>query len=171
MASLVVALMALLATGTTAATLTLASGDANLDALHAVLESSVNRVSGTLELRGSVIGRSEDGETLSRLQLPVRFFGEGPSVTFGDGDVDRPVIAFYTDTAYAPDISYTVEPLAGDVDSLLEPGETVLIAIDLTGHRLSAGERFTLEVSAPVGGTLIVQRRLPAILQPVMSLH
>jgi hypothetical protein len=45
--------------------------------------------------------------------------------------------------------------------------------LDFGGEQpaLTPGARFTLELSAPVGGTVIVSRRLPAIFQPVMSLY
>jgi hypothetical protein len=170
-ATFVAAIFALIATGTTAATLTLASGDVNFEAVGDVVEGSISRVSGTLEVRGSVIARSENSVTVSSVQVPVRLYGEGPGLSFDAADPERLVIAYHDDGFYNPDVPYTVQMLTGNGDGQLDPWETALITIDLSQAELSGAEGFTLELSAPVGGRVIVQRRLPAILQPVMSLY
>jgi archaellin len=69
-----------------------------------------------------------------------------------------------------------VENIVGDGDNLLEPGELMLISIDVTADidptpALDPNERFTLEVQTPVGATLDITRQMPAELATVMQLH
>ena len=171
LATIAAAFIALFATATTAATLTVANGDVNFDALEDMVESSISRVSATMEVRGSVIARSEDAASVSTLQVPLRLYGDGGPVSFDPAVPEQVVIAYYDSDAYIPDVAYTVEILTGNGDGLLDAWETAVIAIELPAGQLVGGERFTLELSAPVGGAVIVQRTLPPILQPVVSLY
>ena len=174
LATVSLALFAFLATASTAATVTVAQGDVNFAALEDLVDDSVNRVGATLEVRGSVIARSSDGATVDRLQVTVRYYGEGKPVPLSADDPDRLVIAYYDDTAYHPDVAYTFEPLSGDGDTILESGEMTLLTIDIASipnATLGVNERFTLELSAPVGGTVIVSRRVPMGLSSVTSLY
>jgi hypothetical protein len=170
-ASFVAAMIALAVTGTTAAAITVAAEDINFDGLEAMVDSGIARASGTLETRGSIIGRTDDGSSVSAVQLPLRLYGDGNAITLDPADPDRLVIAFYDSDTYNPDVAFTVEPLTGNGDDVLDPWETVLVTIDVSGFDLTDGERFTLELSSAAGGTLILQRTLPPILQDVMSLY
>ena len=75
------------------------------------------------------------------------------------------------------DVTYTLTSIVGDGDNLLEPGELMLITIDVNGGAITpapsliANERFTFEIQTPVGATLDVTRQLPAELTAVMQLH
>ena len=173
-ATVSLALFAFLATASTAATVTIAQGEVNFAALEDLVDDSVNRVGATLEVRGSVIARSDDGATVDRLQLTLRYYGEGKPVPLSSDDPERLVITYYDDTAYHPDVPYAFEPLSGNGDTILEPGEMILLTIDITSipnANLEANGRFTLELSAPVGGTVIVSRRVPMGLSSVTSLY
>ncbi len=71
---------------------------------------------------------------------------------------------------------YTVTEIVGDGDNLLEPGELMLITINLPtdvspAPTLDPNERFTIEIQTPVGATLDITRQLPAELRTVMQLH
>jgi hypothetical protein len=174
LATFSLALLAVLATASTATTVTIAQGDVNFTALEDVVGDSVNRVGATLEVRGSVIARSDDGATVDRIQVPLRYLGEGKPVPLDVADPDRPVIAYYDDATYHPNAPYTYELLSSDGDNLLEPGELALFTIDLSaipGATLQANHRLTLEISAPIGGTVIVSRRVPIGLSAVTSLY
>jgi archaellin len=174
LATVSLALFAFLATASTAATVTVAQGDVNFAALEELVDDSVNRVGATLEVRGSIIARSDDGATVDRLQLTVRYYGEGKPVPLDAGDPDRLVVAYYDETAYDPDVAYTFESITGNGDDILEPGEMALITIDvesIPNAALEANDRFTMELSAPVGGTVIVTRRVPMGLSSVTSLY
>jgi hypothetical protein len=170
-ASFVAAMIALAVTGTTAAAITVAAEDINFDGLEAMVDSGIARASGTLETRGSIIARTDDGSSVSAVQLPLRLYGDGNAVTLAPADPDRLVIAYHDSDTYNPDVPYAVESLTGNDDSVLDPWETVLVTIDVSGFDLTGGERFTLELSSAAGGTLILQRTLPPILQDVMSLY
>jgi archaellin len=179
LATVTLALVAFLATATTAATITIAEGDVNFEALGNLVDDSVNRVGATLEVRGSVIARANvSSNAVSQVQVTLRYYGEGMPVPLTADDPDRMVIAYHDDALYNPDVPYAATFVSDDGDGVLEPGEVVLISIDAAGldfggeqPALTPGARFTLELSAPVGGTVIVSRRLPAIFQPVMSLY
>jgi len=173
-ATVSLALLAFLATASTAATVTIAQGDVNFAALEDLVNDSVNRVGATLEVRGSVIARSDDGVSVDRLQFTVRYYGEGLPVPLDAADPDRLVVAYHDETTYHPDVPYTYEPLSGNSDNILEPGEMALLTIDVSsipGASLEANDRFTLELSAPVGGTVVVSRRIPMGLSSVTSLY
>jgi archaellin len=179
LATISLALVAFLATATTAATITIAEGDVNFDALENLVDDSVNRVGATLEVRGSVIARADAGSNaVTKIQLTLRYYGEGMAVPFTPEDDNRLIVAYHDDTLYNPDVAYTATFVSDDGDGLLESGEVVLITVDAEDlglgpeePALTPGSRFTLELAAPVGGTVIVSRRLPAIFQPVMSLY
>jgi hypothetical protein len=173
-ATISLALFAFLATAGTAATITIAEGDVNFAALEDLVNDSVNRVGATLEVRGSVIARSDDGVSVDRLQLTVRYYGEGLPVPLNPTDPDRLVIAYHDETTYHPDVPYTFEPLSGNGDTVLDPSEMALLTIDVSGipgASLKANDRFTIELAAPVGGTLVVSRRVPIGLSSVTSLY
>lgn len=170
-ATVAVALAAFLATATTAATLTIADGSLNFEGLEDMVESSVRRAGATLEVRGSIVARAEDGASVTRLQVPLRLYGAGGPVSFHTAVPERLLIAYHDADSYVPDIAYSVEILTGNGDSVLDAWETAVLTVDLPHGMLLAGERFTLELAAPVGGTVILQRTLPPILQPVMSLY
>ena len=179
-ATIAVGLLAFLATASTAATITIASGDVNFDAVQNLVDDSVSRISGTLEVRGSIIARSEDGVTVSSIQIPLRLYGESRPVPFSPDDPEHLVIALHDGEVYIPDVPYSVSMLSGNDDDQLDPWETALVTVDvaslpadpLTGETpaLRASDRIALELLSPVGGTLVVERRLPMMLQNVMSL-
>lgn len=158
---------------------TMTSADVSFDALRSTVRSSVDRVSSSLEVRGSVIARSSDSKTADSIGLTLALLGEGAvqlgehAVQLGDADgASEPLIISYRDdSTYLPSLPYSVDFLSGDRDSLLERGETVHIAIEIADAALTANERFSLELTSPVGGTVEINRIIRYVLQPVMSLH
>ena len=82
------------------------------------------------------------------------------------------VMNWIDDAARVPDITYEVTEIQGDGDNLLENGELFEITVRIpTGSALDANELFTLEVVPPQGGTLLVERTMPAEIDTVMDLH
>jgi hypothetical protein len=173
-ATAIVALISIAGSVTLLASTTVTSADLSFDALASTVQSSVERVSGNVEVRGSVIARSEDGSSVDRIELPLGLFGEG-AVPLGDEpDGDQLTISYRDYTNSIPSVPSAAAFIGGDGDELLERGELAALSLDLTGLPgvdLSANERFTLELNAPVGGAVEVSRNVPFILQPVMSLH
>ena len=89
---------------------------------------------------------------------------------------NRTVIAYRDENVVNNDVAYTVTVIVGDGDTLLEPGELHVVAIDVaTGvspaPTLHPNERFTIEIQTPVGATLDITRQLPTELREVMQLH
>jgi flagellin FlaB len=71
-----------------------------------------------------------------------------------------------------PDTTYTVDPILGDGDDLLEPGELFEITVATpTGSNLDPNETFTLEVVPPAGGVSLIARTMPPEIDLVMDLH
>ncbi len=75
------------------------------------------------------------------------------------------------------DIAWTSTPVGrGDTDSLLEVGEKFLIFVDLAAvdsgaYPLEKYDTFTLEFLPDTGSALVIQRTVPAIVDPVMDLR
>ncbi len=90
---------------------------------------------------------------------------------------NRTVLAYRDDNVVDNDVNYTVTTVVGDTDTLLEPGELMLITVDVNGGAitpaptLDPNERFTFEIQTPVGATLDITRQLPTELRAVMQLH
>jgi hypothetical protein len=168
-------------TTTAVATVSVASADFSFDDLDALVHQSVDRIGASLELRGSVIARSDaDGRTLDSIQLTLGTFGQGSPVALDPaGPADKRLeIDYWTGTSYVSDVPYTAKFLGGNGDAYLDPGELVSVTVDVgVLQRLdgtmppAAGERWTLQLIAPIGGTVEISRTLPPVLQPLMDLH
>ncbi len=169
-----VALVSVLGSAAVFATTTVESGDISFEALAGAVDRGVNRVSANLEVRSSVIARSSDSLTTERVEFTLGVFGQG-AVPLGTENAGEQLMISYRDGAnYLPAVPYTFSFLGGNGDDILDAGELASISVDLaqvSGVALRGGERFTLELTAPVGGTVEVSRKMPPILQPVMSLH
>jgi archaellin len=92
------------------------------------------------------------------------------------GTSNRTVIAWRDDVVVDNDVAFSVTTIVGDTDTLLEPGELMIITINVpTGvtppPTLLANQRFTIEIQSPVGATLDITRQFPAELRQVMQLH
>jgi len=168
-----IALVSLAGGATLLASTTLASADEAFDALASTVRSSVDRVGGNVEVRGSVIARSSNAASTDSIELTIGIFGQGAVPLASDGDVQGLNISYRDETIYLPIVPFAAIFLNGDGDSLLEPGELASLSVALAqaGIELQASERFTLELTGPVGGTVEISRTMPFVLQPVMSLH
>lgn len=174
--TVIAGLVSLAGGATIAVSAAAAGGDLSFKQMTDVIDASIGRVSGSLEVRGSVIARSADSRTVDSLEFSLGVFGDGNGVSLDPASppAERLVVSYFDGTDYHPDVPYTARFLGGDGDTLLEPGEMASITLgtgDIDGVRLEANERVTLELSAPLGGTIDLSRRLPYALQPVMSLH
>ena len=140
--------------------------------------AGLEKARGTMEMRGGVVVTAT-GATLAvdDVQFTVATSAGGESVPLNPAGLNnRTVIAYRDDTVVDNDVTYTVTTIVGDTDTLLEPGELMLIMIDVaTGitpaPTLDPNERFTFEIQTPVGATLDITRQLPTELKVVMQLH
>ncbi len=177
-ATLQLILLSRLGGTTLLATAVLTETEDVLDQFADIVSAGVERVSGNLEVRGSIIATAPDNE-IDTIQFQLGLFGHG-SVLLDSAalDQERLTITCRDAFGFAPLLPYEVTFLVGDGDNLLEPGELVLITLHASDIRtvapeaeLSANSRFTLELLPSVGGIVELGRTLPPILQPVMSLH
>ena len=177
-ATLQLILLSTLGGTTLLATAVLTETEDVLDQFADIVSAGVERVSGNLEVRGSIIATAPDNE-IDTIQFQLGLFGHG-SVLLDSAalDQERLTITYRDASGFAPLLPYEVTFLVSDGDNLLEPGELVLITLPASDIRtvapeaeLSANSRFTLELLPSVGGIVELGRTLPPILQPVMSLH
>ena len=141
--------------------------------------AGLEKARGSAELRGGVVVTAT-GTTLTvdDVQFAIATTAGGEPVPINPtGTTNRTVLTCRDDNVVDNDVNYTVTNIVGDGDNLLEPGELLLILIDVNGGditpspSLNPNERFTIEVQTPVGAVLDVTRQLPAELAVVMQLH
>jgi flagellin FlaB len=133
---------------------------------------------GTMEVRGGVVATATGTPpAVDDIFFIVASTASGESIPLDPAATNnRTVIAYRDGIAWDNDVVYTVTNIVGDGDTLLEPGETMLITINrATGidgpPAMDPNDRFTLEIQTPVGAVLDVTRQLPTELDPVMQLH
>ncbi len=88
--------------------------------------------------------------------------------------VHRTIISYTDKTQRIDDITWTKTALGkGDGDDLLEDRERFQITVDLTAltTSLDAYDTFTLEVRPASGTALVIERSIPAQVDPVMDLR
>ena len=88
--------------------------------------------------------------------------------------VHRTIISYTDKTQRIDDITWTKTALGkGDGDDLLEDRERFQITVDLTAltTSLDAYDTFTLEVRPAIGTALVIERSIPAQVDPVMDLR
>lgn len=138
--------------------------------------AGLEKARGTLEVRGGIVVTSTAG-AVDDIQFAVATSAGGESVPLDPvATSNRTVIAYRDSTVVDNDVTYTVTPIVGDTDNLLEPGELAVVTINVaTGitpaPTIAANDRWTIEVQTPVGAVLDITRQMPAALDPVMQLH
>lgn len=143
--------------------------------------AGLNKARGTAELRGGVV-LTASGTVVTDFQFALATTAGGEPVPINpSGTTNRTVIAYRDEDTVDNDVTYTVTNIVGDGDTLLEPGELLLVKIvratgiadETTGDppELVPNERFTFEIQTPVGATLDVTRQLPSEVAAVMQLH
>ncbi len=138
--------------------------------------AGLHKARGTMEVRGGVVVESAGG-AVTDISFAVATTAGGESVPLDPAaTTDRTVIAYRDDTTVDDDVTYTVTSIVGDGDTLLEPGELMVITINRAGGispapAMGPNTRFTFELQTPVGAVLDITRQLPTALAPVMQLH
>jgi flagellin FlaB len=120
---------------------------------------------GSLTLTGGILATSDQTQ-ITDLTLSIVLAAGGDAVNVDpDATNGRTVISYIDDAITEPDLTYSVTPVVGDADDILEPGEMMELGIDLTQNAqiaLGANDTFTLEIKPPSGSYLIVRRTTPA---------
>lgn len=128
---------------------------------------------GTMELSSGVIANS-NGANVTTVQFDMTLAAGGDSVNLDPAaTTNRTVISYIDASKVINNLAYTVTPITGNANKLLEPGELLEISIDLAGAGLTIGPNtmFSLEVKPPTGSYLVIQRTTPPALATVMELN
>jgi flagellin FlaB len=139
--------------------------------------AGLNKARGSMEVRGGVVLTASGAPlAVDNIQFSVATSAGGDAVPLDPAATNnRTVIAYRDATVVDDDVTYTVTEIVGDGDTLLEPGELSVIAIDPTAMTVAptidANDRFTMEIQTPVGAVLDLTRQVPAELDAVMQLH
>lgn len=140
--------------------------------------AGLEKARGTMEMRGGVVVTATGAPlAVDYLQFTVGTTAGGESIPLNPAATNnRTVLAYRDDDVVDNDVTYTVTTIVGDSDTLLEPGELMLVTVDAAtditpAPALDPNERFTFEIQTPVGATLDITRQLPTELEAVMQLH
>lgn len=145
--------------------------------------AGLQKARGTMEMRGGIVVTASGAPlVVDDFQFTVATTAGGESIPLNPaGITNRTVLAYRDADTVDNDVVYTITNIVGDGDTLLEPGELLLITVDrATGiadqtsglaPTLVPNERFTFEIQTPVGATLDVTRQIPSELELVMQLH
>jgi flagellin FlaB len=129
--------------------------------------AGLSKTRGSFTLTGGILATSNQTQ-ITDLSFSVVLAAGGDSVSIDPGAANgRTVISYIDSTVTDPDLTYTVNPLVGNGDNVIEAGEMLEISIDLTQNgqiALGANDTFTLEVKPPSGSYLVIRRTMPASL-------
>jgi flagellin FlaB len=127
--------------------------------------AGLSKTRGSLTLSGGLLATSDQTE-ITALTFDVTLAAGGDSVSVDPSATNgRTVISYIDDAITDADLTYTVDPVVGNGDNVLQPGEMMEINIDLTQNAqiaLGANDTFTLEIKPPSGSFLVVRRTTPA---------
>ncbi|MBF6600649.1 MAG: flagellin [Dehalococcoidia bacterium] len=129
---------------------------------------------GTMELSSGVIANSANTSTISTVEFDMTLAAGGDSVNLDPtATTNRTVISYIDSSQVKNDMTYTVTPITGNANTLLEPGELLRITVDLAGNGVTVGTNatFSLELKPPTGSYLVIQRTTPPALETVNELN
>ncbi len=164
---------------------TLSTGLFSAERSKETVFAGLQKAQSNLELHGSLVITGATGgagdATGGTLTFQLALAAGGNPISFdAAADNNRVVINYVDSDSRVADLNWTaVWIVRSDSDELLEPGELVQIEIALpvtsqvnadTGVP-AVNERFTLEVVAPSGGSMLIARTMPPAIDPVMDLH
>ncbi len=154
--------------------------------------SGLKEAQSTLELKGSVIATANvtgDNGTVGEISFvvsnvlggePVDFTApKSDNVGLASTDSKNKVVINYIDKDQnAKNLYWTVTKLGSDNgNNLLEVNEKFQVNVtDLSAalngsHQLTVNKTFDLEVVAPAGAVLTIERTMPAYIDQIMNLH
>jgi archaellin len=136
--------------------------------------AGLSKTRGTMELSSGVVANSANGTTLTTVVFDMTLAAGGDSVNLDPtATTNRTVISYIDAGQVNNDLTYTVVPITGNANTLLEPGELLEVTVDLAGNGITVGTNatFSLEVKPPTGSYLVIQRTTPPALQTVNELN
>ncbi len=151
--------------------------------------SGLQQARGTMMLQGPVIAEDDDSDDVvdqiifivvnaldgEPIDLATTTDADSDGLLSDEATKNHTTVISYGDTSQrVDDIAWTTSQIGrGDSDTQLEPGEKMQITIDLTAVTpvLDAYGTFRLEVRPDRGSTLVLERTIPAVVDPVMDLR
>jgi len=139
--------------------------------------AGLEKARGNLEVRGAltVTDADSDGDIDENddIRFNVALAAGGFPIALDPGAYTNTVVINYIDQQNRQaDVTYTVNWILDDGDTLLEVGELAEITVNPpAGSTLIPNEIFTLEVVPPSGGTNLINRTMPPAIDDVMDLH
>jgi flagellin FlaB len=135
----------------------------------------------TMEVKGSMFayGNGTAGNlTVAAASFTLTTAMNGQAIDLSPnttGNSTHVTIISYTDkNQHGSDLPWNVTFIGkNNGDKLLEQGEQAVITVDLSGLSPTpvTYDTFTIEVKPAIGASLILNRTLPAKIDPVMNLH
>ena len=125
----------------------------------------------TLEVKGSVLGLSDDTSKLDHVQFDIAMTMAGQKV-----DTSSIVFNYYDDSIHLEGLTANVTLSTGSTergtDTMIEGDEVHLVTVDLPAEAdVTAYKSFTIQMVPPTGATITLKRSLPGTLLNVMDLH
>jgi flagellin FlaB len=143
------------------------SAEEGQKAVYAGLEGAQS----TMEVKGSVLGLSAEGEELEQVQIVLGMAIAGNAV-----DMDAVSINFWDDTISATDVTWEYE-LSGQStergsENLLEGDELMVVTVTIPdAATVGIYDTFTLQILPPNGSALTIERTIGGSIQAVMTLN
>ncbi len=139
--------------------------------------AGLEKARGNLEVRGAltVTDSDTDGDIDDQdvIQFNVALAAGGFPISLNPAAYVNTVVVNWIDAQdRVANVTYTVNWILEDGDTLLENGELAEISVSPpAGSTLITNEIFTLEVIPPSGGTNLINRTMPPAIDEVMDLH
>ena len=139
--------------------------------------AGLEKARGNLEVRGALTVSDLDTngiiDSSDAIQFNVALAAGGFPISLNPGAYVNTVVINWIDAQdRVANVTYTVNWILEDGDTLLENGELAEISVSPpAGSTLPANEIFTLEVIPPSGGTNLINRTMPPAIDDVMDLH
>lgn len=160
----------------------LSAGTSSTQQAKNAITGGLAQVSGSLEVRGSVIALGDEtGAEAASVTFTLATVTGGDAVDLTEpADEDSThtlVIDYRDDKKQVSDIKWTADFLgSNDGDDLLESGELGQITVTFADFgedapSLGPNATFVLELKPPTGGTVPIERTLPAKIDAVMDLN
>jgi flagellin FlaB len=139
--------------------------------------AGLEKARGNLEVRGALtvtdIDTDGDIDDQDVIQFNVALAAGGFPISLNPAAYINTVVINWIDAQdRVANVTYTVNWILEDGDTLLENGELAEISVSPpAGSSLLTNEIFTLEVIPPSGGTNLINRTMPPAIDEVMDLH
>ena len=139
--------------------------------------AGLEKARGNLEVRGALTVTDFDTngtiDDVDEIRFNVALAAGGFPISIDPAAYINSVVINWIDAQdRVANVTYTVDWILTDGDTLLENGELAEITVHPpSGSTLLPNEIFTLEVIPPSGGTNLINRTMPPAIDDVMDLH